>query len=56
MTVALGEFNIKSNHLCKDNITSLESSKIDTITNSYGLNQVIQEPFTYLTRSLLALT
>ena len=56
MTVVLGEFNIKSNDLCKDDITSLESSKTDTITNSYGLNQLIQEPFTYLIRSLLALT
>ena len=29
---------------CKSDITSLEGSKIDTIANSYGLNQLIQEP------------
>ena len=44
MTVALGEFNVKSNKWCKADITSLEDSKIDTIANSYGLNQLIQEP------------
>ena len=41
MTVVLGDFNAKSNNWCKADITSLESSKIDTITSSYGLNQLI---------------
>ena len=41
MTVVLGDFNAKFNNWCKADITSLESSKIDTITSSYGLNQLI---------------
>ena len=44
MTIALGDFNATSNNWCKADITSLEGSKIDTIANSYGLNQIIQEP------------
>ena len=44
MTVVLGDFNAKSNNWCKADVTSLEGSKIDTITRSYGLNQLIQEP------------
>ena len=44
MTIVLGDFNAKSNNWCKSDITSLEGSKIDTIANSYGLNQLIQEP------------
>ena len=44
MTVALGDFNVKSNNWCKADVTSLEASKIDTITSSYGLNQLIWEP------------
>ena len=44
MTVVLGDFNVKSNNWCKADVTSLEGSKIDTITSSYGLNQLIQEP------------
>ena len=44
MTIALGDFNAKSNNWCKSDITSLEGSKVDTIANSYGLNQLIQEP------------
>ena len=44
MTVVLGDFNAKSSNWCKADVTSLEGSKIDTITSSYGLNQLIQEP------------
>ena len=44
MTIVLGDFNAKSNNWCKSDITSFEDSKIDTIVNSYGLNQLIQEP------------
>ena len=47
MTIVLGDFNAK----CKSDITSLEGSKIDTITNSYGLNQLIQEPTHILSSS-----
>ena len=44
MTIVLGDFNAKSNNWYKADITSLEGSKIDTIANSYGLNQLVQEP------------
>ena len=43
MTIVQGDFNAKSNSWCKSDTTSLEGSKIDTIANSYGLNQLIQE-------------
>ena len=44
MTVILGDLNAKCNNWCKADITTLEGCTIDTITNSYGLNQLIQEP------------
>ena len=44
MNIVLGDFNAKSNNWCKADITSLQGSKIDTIANSYGFNQLIQEP------------
>ena len=44
MTVALGDFNAKSYNWCKADITSLKGSKIDTITSSYRLNRLMQEP------------
>ena len=44
MPIVLGDFNAKSNNWCKADITSLEGSRIDTIANSYGLNQLIQGP------------
>ena len=44
MTAVLGDFSAKSNCWCKADITSLEDSKIDTTTSSYGLNKLIQEP------------
>ena len=59
MTVVLGDFNAKFNNWCKADITSLESSKIDTITSSYGLNQLInlfRNHLTHLINRLLALT
>ena len=51
MTIVLGDFNAKSNNWCKADITSLEGSKVDTIANSYGLNQIIQEPTQILNSS-----
>ena len=44
MTIVLGDFNAKFNDWRKADITSLEGSKIDTVANSYGLIQLIQEP------------
>ena len=55
MTVVLGDFNAKSSNWCKADVTSLEGSKIDTITSSYGLNQLIQEP-THILNSLPSCT
>ena len=43
ITVVQGDFNVKSNNWCRADITSLEGSKIDSITSSYGLNQLIRE-------------
>ena len=52
MTVVLGDFDAKSNNWCKADITSLvEGSKVDAITSSYGLNQLIQEPTRILNSS-----
>ena len=42
MTVVLGDFNAKSNNWCKVDSTSLESSMIDTIASSYGLNHGVK--------------
>ena len=42
MTVVLGDFNAKSNNWCKADSTSLESSMIDTIASSYGLNHGVK--------------
>ena len=52
MTIVLSDFNAKSNNWCKADLTSLEGSKIDTIANSYDLNQLIQEPTHILNSSL----
>ena len=50
ITVVLGDFNSKSSNWCEADVNALEGSKIDTITSSYGLNQLIQEP-TYILNS-----
>ena len=56
MTVVLGDFNAKSNNLCKANVTFLEGSKIGTIACSYDLNQLFQEPTHLLILPLYAWT
>ena len=43
MTVVICDFNGKSKNWSKVNITFLDSSMIDTIASSYGLNRLIQE-------------
>ena len=48
MNVVLDDFNAKSNNWCKSDVTSLEGSKIDTITSGYGLKKRIQEPPTHI--------
>ena len=44
LTVALVDFNIKSNLWFKGDKTSYEGSKIDAITSQFGLQQLINEP------------
>ena len=51
MTVVLGDFNAKCSNWWQADITSLEGFMIDTIASSYGLNQLIQEPFHILNSS-----
>ena len=44
MAVAVGDFNAKSQTWFKNGKTSYEGSKLDTLTCSYGLYQLINEP------------
>ena len=39
-----GDFNIKSNNSCENDITSHECSMIDAVTSNYGLHQLIRGP------------
>ena len=48
LIVALGDFNVKTTNWYKNDISSYEGLKIDTITSQFGLEQIINEP-TYLT-------
>ena len=43
LTVVLGDFNTKSNLWCKDDETTYEGSKIDGITSTFRLQQIIIE-------------
>ena len=44
LTVVLGDFNAKSNLWFKGDKTTYEGSKIDGITSTFGLQQIINEP------------
>ena len=44
LTVVFGDFNAKSNLWFKGNKTTNEGSKIDGITSTFGLQQIINEP------------
>ena len=44
LTVVLGDFNAMSNLWFKGDKTTHEGSKIDGITSSFGLQQIINEP------------
>ena len=50
LTVALADFNAKSNLWCKSDKTSHEGLKIKGITSKFGLQQLINEP-THHTRN-----
>ena len=44
MTAVLGDFNANSNLWFKGDKTTHEGSKIDGITSTFGLQQIINEP------------
>ena len=44
LTVALGDFNAKSQTSFKNDKKSFEGSKLDILTCSHGLHQLINEP------------
>ena len=44
LTVVLGDFNAKSNIWFEGDKTTYEGSKIDGITSTFGLQQIINEP------------
>ena len=44
LVVVISDFNVKSNNWYYRDKSSLEGDTVDTITNQYGLHQVITEP------------
>ena len=48
LTVALGDFDAKSQTWFKNDKTSYEGSKLDALTFSHGLHQLINEPTHFL--------
>ena len=54
--VTLGDFNARSKSWWNEDITSNEGSQIDSITTTYGLEQLISDPTHILQTLLLALT
>ena len=42
--VILGDFNAQSKSCCLDDITTHEGSKIDSLTTTHGLHQLIFQP------------
>ena len=42
--VILGDFNARSKSWCSDDITTYEGSKIDSLTTTHGLHQLISQP------------
>ena len=56
LLVVLGHFSVKSSNWYKHENITYESSKIDTITPQFGLQQLIKEPthiLTYLCSCLI---
>ena len=43
LTVVLGDFHTKTQTCCKSDKTSNEGSKLDVLTCSHGLHQLINE-------------
>ena len=41
---ATGDFNVRSSSWWKNDLLTSEGSKVDAITSSYGLSQLIREP------------
>ena len=44
LVVVIGDFNVKSSKWYYDDKSSSEGNAVDTITEQYGLHQVIKEP------------
>ena len=44
LTVALGDFKAKSQNQCKNDITLYKGSKLQILTCSHGLHQLINQP------------
>ena len=55
LTVAFGDFNAKSNLWFKGDKTTCEGSKIESITSTFGLQQIINESTYIIGDSSLAL-
>ena len=56
LTVALGDFDAKSHTWCKNDKISYKGSKVDILTFSHGLHQLINEPTLGLSSSCIHLS
>ena len=43
-SIILGDFNARSKSWWKSDIDTIEGTKIDAVTSSYGLQQLVSEP------------
>ena len=50
-SIILGDFNAKSKSWWKSDIDTIEGTKIDAVTSSYGLQQLISQPTHLLANS-----
>ena len=50
-SIFLGIFNVRSKSWWKSDINTIEGTKIDSVTTSYGLQQLIPQPTHLLTNS-----
>ena len=50
-SIILGDFNARSKSRCKSYINTIEGTKIDSVTTSYGLQQLITQPTHLLANS-----
>ena len=50
-SIILGDFNARSKSWWKDDINTIEGTKIDSVATSYGLQQLISQPTHLLSNS-----